>query len=274
MENGELKAIGEYAERFGREARRPGFWGKLVSRFVVVWSMITRIPLPRGWFPAASALPGAEAMVVLPLVGGVFGFVATLPASLLALSVPPVASAWIACGIYTLAGWSLHLDGWGDLWDGVGSGKRGEGMRRVMKDSRSGTFGVAGIVLAISIRASLLSVISVGNWLSVCIVAGGVGRFAAAVSACVGEYPWSVGMGREFVRGFKGYQLFCSFLAACLLFPFAPAGWTIGMLSAGFGGAALALWANKNLGGVSGDILGAASVLGEILVLIGCTIPY
>ena len=104
MENGELKAIGEYAERFGREARRPGFWGKLVSRFVVVWSMITRIPLPRGWFPAASALPGAEAMVVLPLVGGVFGFVATLPASLLALSVPPVASAWIACGIYTLAG--------------------------------------------------------------------------------------------------------------------------------------------------------------------------
>lgn len=271
-ENGKFEALEEYAECLRQETKKPGILEDLGCRFVVIWSMMTRIPLPQSWFPQRVLLPTADAMVILPLVGGVLGFVATLPAFLLALLIPPLAGAWIACGIYTFAGWSLHIDGWGDLWDGIGSGKRGEAMRTIMKDSRTGAFGVIGIVLALATRASLLASIDVMLWVPVCIAACGAGRFASSVAAFFGKYPWEAGMGRNFVKDFGGYQLFCAFLAACILFPFAPLGWIIGIVLASLVGAGLAFWSNQNIGGTNGDVLGAAAVAGELLVLMACTI--
>jgi adenosylcobinamide-GDP ribazoletransferase len=234
--------------------------------------LITRIPLPCCILPKNPGMPSADAIALMPLVGGLFGLAATLPARFAAIAVPPAASAWIACGLYTILGWSLHLDGWGDLWDGIGSGKRGDDLRRVMKDSRTGAFGVSGIALAIGTRAALLSSINIEEWIFVCAVAGGVGRFASASAARVGEYPWDEGMGRDIVRNFNGCQFFRSFIAACLMFPLAPFGWAAGMILSGVCGAALAMWANKNLGGTNGDIIGASAVMGEILVLICCSI--
>jgi adenosylcobinamide-GDP ribazoletransferase len=209
---------------------------------------------------------------MMPIVGGLFGLVCAIPARLVAFAVPLGASAWIGCGLYTILGWSLHLDGWGDLWDGIGSGKRGEAMRNIMKDSRVGTFGVAGVTLAIAIRASLLSSIDADNWITVCAVAGGIGRFTATVTARFGKYPWENGMGRDVVHGFDGFLLLCSFAAVCILFPLAPLVWIAGIIPAGLAGAALAVWANKNLGGSNGDVLGASSVLGELLVLAVCSV--
>jgi len=209
---------------------------------------------------------------MMPLVGGVFGFLSTLPAWLLAMAIPSQGAAWIAVAVYTTLGWSLHLDGWGDLWDGIGSGKRGEALRSVLKDSRVGAFGVAGIALAIGTRASLLSGIDTAQWLWVCALSGGVGRFGANVTAFFGEYPWEYGMGREIVRNFGTRQLACSFAVACILAPFAPIGWVIGMAVSVIGGTALAVCASRNLGGVNGDVIGASAVLCELLVMAGCSI--
>ena len=256
------------AVRLLAEIKEPDFLRELGARSLLIWTLITRIPLPTQLH--STKLPGGKSMSVMPLMGALFGAVALLPALPLALFIPPLPCAWIACGIYTLLGWSLHLDGWGDLWDGFGSGRRGEEMRAVMKDSHSGSFAVIGLILALSIRASLLSVIEVSYWLPVCAVAGGVGRLCSVVTAKFGKYPWTSGMARDFVDEADDYQLFCAFAAACLLFPFAPGGWLIGVISVSFAGYWLALWANANLGGTNGDVLGAASVLGEILVLIGC----
>ncbi|MDR1508733.1 MAG: adenosylcobinamide-GDP ribazoletransferase [Synergistaceae bacterium] len=266
------RRITEYAERFAGEVRLDGFAKELLNRFLAVWTLITRIPLPGTSRQRTRALPSADAMTMIPVAGGLFGILAALPAWIISAAAPPVASAWIACAIYTVLGWSLHLDGWGDLWDGVGSGARGDALRAVMKDSRVGAFGVAGIAFAIAIRAALIGAMEPGGWISACAVAGGVGRFGANVTVLFGKYPWKEGMGRDIVRNFKGYQLFCSFLAACFLFPFAPLGWTAGMILSGAAGASLAYWAGKNLGGVNGDVIGASAVLCELLVLLACSV--
>jgi adenosylcobinamide-GDP ribazoletransferase len=266
------KKIDEYATRLSEEARDPGFLKKLTGGFAAVWVLVARIPLPSALFKDVTELPSADDMALLPAAGALLGLVAVLPAWLLALFAPPAACAWIACGIYIIAGWSLHLDGWGDLWDGIGSGKRGEAMRAVMKDSRIGSFGVAGIVLAIAVRASLFSGMDAGEWLSAAIVSSGVGRFAINITALTGEYPWDSGMGRDIVRGFKGYQLFCSLLVTFLLFPLDPLAWTAGIVLASLAGFAFAQWANKNLGGTNGDVLGASAVMAELIVLIFCAI--
>jgi adenosylcobinamide-GDP ribazoletransferase len=245
---------------------------KLFEHFILLWTLITRIPVPGFFLPEAFTIPSADAMILMPLVGALFGFIATLPAWLAAMVISKSGAAWIACGLYTILGWSLHLDGWGDMWDGIGSGKRGDALRSVMKDSRVGAFGVAGIALAIGTRAALLSEIDTAFWLRTCIVSCGVGRFGADVTVFFGIYPWNEGMGHDIVRNFGRKQLACSFVVACLLFPFAPIAWTIGMITAGVAGTVLALWTNKNLGGANGDIIGASAVLCEILAMVACSI--
>jgi adenosylcobinamide-GDP ribazoletransferase len=205
---------------------------------------------------------------MMPIAGGLFAVLATILPNLSARAgLPNSAAAWFACGLYTVLGWGLHLDGWGDLWDGFGSGRRGDELRRVMKVPRTGVFGVAGIVLALAVRASLLSGNIAVHWLAVCALGGSVGRFGGNVSACLGKYPWENGMARDIVRGFGGYQLFRSFVFTCIIFPLAPHEWIAGMILSSASGAALAAWSNEHLGGVNGDVIGASSVLGELLTI-------
>jgi adenosylcobinamide-GDP ribazoletransferase len=265
--------IAGYARRFAGEAAEAGFIAELRRQFVLVWTLITRIPLPRKFRPQSFTLPTADALALMPVAGGLFGTLATIiPVLSASLGLPSPAAAWFACGLYTVLGWGLHLDGWGDLWDGFGSGRRGEELRRVLKDPRTGVFGVAGVVLALSARASLLSGSGALRWIAVCALGGGVGRFGGAVSAYVGKYPWESGMARDIVRSFGGYQLFRSFVFTCFMLPLAPLAWTAGMIFSSAAGAVLAIWANKRLGGVNGDIIGASSVLGELLVLAVCSV--
>jgi cobalamin synthase len=44
------------------------------------------------------------------------------------------------------------------------------------------------------------------------------------------------------------------------------------MISSCLGGAAMAFWAARNLGGVNGDVIGASAVLCELLVMAGFSI--
>ena len=245
-----------------------------LAAFASIWMTITRIPLPEPLRPKALTLPSAEAMTAMPLAGALFALIATLPAWLVALFAPPQPCAWLACALYTALGWSFHIDGWGDLWDGFGSGRRGEAMRAVMKDSRTGSFGVAGIVLALGLRAAPLASIPPEHWLSACILAGGVGRLGSNAAAFAGTYPWPSGIGRDIVMGTGLHRLGLAVLLSCLLIPFDPVVWLCGMLLAAAGGYALATATSRVLGGVNGDVLGAAAVLGELLVLAVASVKY
>jgi adenosylcobinamide-GDP ribazoletransferase len=262
-----------YARRFAGEIAAADFFAGLRDQFISVWTLITRIPLPRKLCPPKFALPTAEALALMPVAGGLFGALATVvPALSVRAGLPDIAAAWFACGLYTVLGWGLHLDGWGDLWDGFGSGRRGDELRRVMKDPRTGVFGVAGIVLALAAKASLLPEGGAAHWPVICALSGSVGRFGGTVAARLGKYPWENGMARDIVRGFGGYQLFRSFVFTCVMLPLAPFAWIAGMILSTAAGAALAVWANERLGGVNGDVIGASSVLGELLVMAVCAL--
>ena len=241
-------------------------------RFAVMWTLITRIPLPSGLYPRDASELSSGALAVVPLVGGLFGAAAALPAWAVSFALPRPACAWIACGIYVALGWGLHIDGWSDMCDAIGSGKRGPDMRAVMKDPHTGSYGVAGVVAVISIRASLLSSIDPGMWAQACALAGGVGRLACAAAAHAGRYPWDSGIARGMVRGFDGRHLLISLLAACPFLALSPLPALLGGVLACLAGCGLALWSNGAMGGANGDILGAAAVVGELLTLSACVL--
>ena len=76
-----------------------------------------------------------------------------------------------------------------------------------------------------------------------------------------------IGMGKGMVDTFNGYDLFVSFLAFFVFMPIAPVRWSFSAAAAIMIGFGMAGWMNSRLGGVNGDVLGAAAVAAEIVSL-------
>lgn len=90
-----------------------------------------------------------RSMFHLPLCGLVIGLCACAPVLAGLFAGMPLAQAWL---IVMLSAWltrGLHLDGLADVMDGAGQHLNPERFWVIIKDSRSGTFGVAALVLAL-----------------------------------------------------------------------------------------------------------------------------
>ncbi len=239
----------------------------LRDRLVVAWTMFSRIPLPKKFWP--EEMPkGNRTLSVAPFVGGLLGLfvgLAVLTADFFGIGAP--GSIWIGVFFYTTIGWSLHLDGWGDLWDGIGSGRKGEELRSVMKDSRLGAYGAVGLILAFGLWTSLAGTVPPEELISAFAVSAASGRFACCAAAYIGIYPWDSGMGKGWVDTFTPYDLFISLVSLLIFFPVAPIKWLFCAVIAFMTGFGMATWMNTRLGGVNGDVLGAAAVAAEIFSL-------
>lgn len=136
-----------------------------------------------------------------------------------------------------------------------------------MKDSRTGAYGVTGLILAFGLWTSIMGLVPKTELLVASSVAAASGRFAACAAAYKGLYPWDKGMGRGWVDTFTGYDLFTSALSLLIFMPFAPIRWIFSAFIAAGIGFASARWMNSRLGGVNGDVLGASIVAAEIAAL-------
>lgn len=257
----------EYFGKLSREASSNDFAADFFARFVVIWTLISRIPLPEKWWPDRN-VPGNRALSVIPLAGASLGLLnAMFILPLLRLGMGSLPAAWLGCFFYAACGWTLHLDGWGDLWDGVGSGKRGDEMRGVMKDSRLGASGATGLILALGAWTSLVSAIPAEKIGAACVVSASAGRLASCSAAFFGFCPWKDGMSKGCVDTFEEYDLFIAVLCTLPLLLLAAKSWFFSVIIAILTGYGIARKMNSRLGGVNGDVLGAAAVAAEILIL-------
>lgn len=269
MNNKEFRS---YLSRFTEEIKSEKYRFDFRDRFVVAWTLFSRISLPKKWWP--TKMPhGNRTLSIAPVVGGLLGLLTGLVITLAGfLGIGGAGSVWIGVFFYAAAGWSLHLDGWGDLWDGIGSGKEGQELRLVMKDSMTGAYGVTGLILAFGLWTSMLSLVGNSEMLAACSVAAASGRFASCSAAYKGKYPWESGMGKGWVDTFTGYDLFTALISLIIFMPFAPFKWIVSAAAALLIGFGMAGWMNSKLGGVNGDVLGASAVAAEIVSLVIFTI--
>jgi adenosylcobinamide-GDP ribazoletransferase len=236
-------------------------------------AFLTRLPLLGGTRPEPGAL--ARAAWAFPLAGilvGIFGGVAFEIGDWLGL--PINAIALIAVAVTVLATGGLHEDGLADTMDGLGGGTDRETALEIMRDSRTGAFGVLALVLSVGLRVAALAALPVP------IVA--VGALVAAHAVSRGLLPtlmlWldparSDGLAAEAGRpsppGATGAALI-GFLVALIML-----GWGHALRAtvlAGVAMAVLALIARRRIGGYTGDVLGAAQQVGEIVMLLAATV--
>jgi adenosylcobinamide-GDP ribazoletransferase len=239
---------------------------RLLARLSLALRFLTRLPIP-GPPLAPGDLGGALAF--FPVPGAVLGLLLLGAAELLAERLAPgVAAALLVACLAWLTG-GLHLDGAADTADGL-SGGRGDRARtlEIMRDSRIGAHGAATVAaLLVAKTVAVAELLGRGETWAL-VAAPALARFAAVPLVVLFPYARPEGLGRSFRDGSGAREL--AVAAALTLAIVAPLGARTAAPAAAALAAAvvLALLVWRRLGGLTGDVYGAAIELAELAFLV------
>ena len=232
---------------------------------LAAFSFLSAVPVGRAAELGPRDLRRGAAL--FPAIGAVVGALVALVAWGSAQVLPPFVAAvlGIAAGVTLTA--ALHLDGLGDLADGIGASLGGSDPAHAMRDPRLGTFGVAAVVLDLLLKTSTLSALVVIGFPWPVVAAGTLSRVAPVAMAWRLPYAgggtgaWTGGIG-------AGAVAVASVIALAIAIPCAGIA-TFAMIVAVVAASTLICWWSKrHLGGVTGDAFGAAIELGETFALV------
>lgn len=225
-------------------------------------SLLTRIP-------ARGDAEGERTVPWLPVVGALIGATAagTYAAASLALAPLPSATLAIVAGILVTG--ALHEDGLADTADAFGARVDRERTLEIMKDPHNGTFGV--LALAASVLARIAAVAGMGP-LSAAVAlpaAHALGRSTSALLMWLLPSAAPDGLGAHYssrvARRHAGAAVATAVIVAAALM----GAWALAAIAvAGVCAAIAGSLALRRIGGITGDVLGAAEQLAEIGILL------
>ncbi len=170
-----------------------------------------------------------------------------------------------------LATGAFHEDGFADLCDGFGGGWTTEDILRIMKDSRLGTYGVAGLSAMLALKYASLISLPLKDLFWALLAAHGLSR-AWSISL-IAVLPY-VQLDRQSKAKPVARTLNSSDLAICWTFALLPLlmlGWQQALAVILVGTLAfmyIKRWFWRRLQGYTGDALGASQQIQEILTYV------
>ena len=231
-------------------------------------AFLTRIPVGR-WV----ALEGedvARGAVLFPVVGAGIGALVGLVAVGMDARLTVLVAAGLAVALEALLTGGIHLDALADSADGLGAGTR-ERALEIMREPTIGAFGATALLLDVVVKIAALAAVTAGPDALLAVAAAyALGRTAplalgwalpyarpeggsgAALTGGAGEISRALGVGLGIGLAVAALGLRGIGLAAAALVVAALVG----------------LVAQRRLGGVTGDVLGAAVELTTTLTLV------
>lgn len=223
-------------------------------------------PVP--WFPWVAVVPGAAGVV---------------SAAVVAALVPGDPGALLA-GVAVVASWAaltgmMHLDGLADAADALVGSKPREERLRIMRDSRIGSFGAGALTLTLmACAASSAVLVSAGRYGAI-LLAPVMARWSAAVALSTIPAARPDGLAARLASTRPATSYLLATLPVALVAGLArPSALPVaaGLVAA----VALPRLLSRQVGGLTGDVVGASIVLVETAVLIaaalvpkGCLLP-
>lgn len=225
--------------------------------------------------PARMIAEGALAATMrqMPLYGLLIGALCTVPLWTGMTAGHALAGSWLYVGLGMWLTRGLHWDGWADLWDAWGSSATGDRFWQIMKDSRTGAFGVMAIVLGMGgqmmCSAEILQGMPAAQAAGVLIWAPALGRTACVLLSFSGTQAACSSLGRQFLDGATPAALgisgvLCAFSGVWLT------GVRILLLSLVFlaPGIIALRRLSRRQNGLNGDFMGAIIIWGELSALL------
>lgn len=239
-------------------------------------SFLTIAPLPHVQFGSGGSELSASA-ACFPLAGATLGLALAGSAWLLGLYFhpAPVAVMTLILGFFLTRG--LHFDGLADTADGLIGTTGREKALKAMEDSAVGVMGAASIFFVYLLKYALLAGFETSFLMPVALLFMPLaGRWAIVYAGAWFAPARDRGLGDLFLRGLRWPVLLKASLSTALLL-FVFAWWYAPLVIPVFIGCFMALaaahllsfYASRRLGGITGDILGASSELGEVFFLFG-----
>ena len=234
-----------------------------LAEFKLAFLLFTRFPVGRVADPVPAM--GASSWA-WPLAGLAVCVPASLAYLLLyAAGLGPQVAALGLVAVLALCSGAMHEDGLADMADGFGGGHSTRQKLDIMRDSRIGSYGVLALIFAVAIHVSLIARLDD----PALVIPAAIG-LSMASRGCLplwlrwmppartdglGRTVKSVSLGNAFVAATIGFAGLASvgFLPAILAF--------CAVLACGAGVSVLAL---KQIGGQTGDVMGALQKLSEI----------
>ena len=243
----------------------------LFAGFLAATAFFTRLPVNP---EAAGEWRLADSAWAFPLVGAGIGGAAALAlllAQLIGLPGWPAALLSVLAGI-ALTG-ALHEDGLADTADGFCGGRDREEKLAILRDSRQGTYGVLAIVLSVLLRTAALAAIGDVIHAGLALVAAHAASRAALPAAMIGLTPARHdGLGAMAGTPRAGGAIAAALIgAATALAALGPVRGAIALCLAGVMVFATVELARRQIGGHTGDVLGAFQQVGEIVILLAAS---
>jgi len=238
--------------------------------FLFALQFLTSIPVSLRREPAPGQL--GRAVAYFPAVGLVIGIVLAALCWLLSFILSPeIVNILLVIALVIITG-ALHLDGFADTCDGVAGHKPVEERWKVMRDSRTGAFGVVGIVLLLLAKYISLDNVPLEIVLPVLVFMPVVSRWAMVYAIFAFPPARLEGLGASFKSGTRWPQFaiatIITFAVAAALFPlFSFLGfvliagiWIIATL--------LSFYFKHKFAGLTGDTYGAINEISEVMALV------
>jgi adenosylcobinamide-GDP ribazoletransferase len=231
----------------------------------------SRVPVPQ----TASAFDLKTSAAGWPLAGLVLALAPALVFLVArAAGFPALIAATLALALLAALTGAMHEDGLADTFDGFGGGGTRQEKLAIMQDSRLGTYGALALLFTLLVRLAGLSVLGLhagtGALALIC---------AAVVSRALALWHWHATLparsdGMAHAAGRPDWLALAVGLAAgavaalILLIGFGMAA-LIGILMAAAGVGLFSQLAARQIGGHTGDTVGAAQQIAEALLFAG-----
>jgi len=246
---------------------------RLIPEAVTAVRFLTRLPIPGKAVHRPDAL--ARAAWAFPIAGLIVGCFAgvTLWVSATAFHLHPLASALLAIGVGAWISGGLHEDGLADTADGFGGGFDRGTKLKIMRDHHIGTFGVLALIIGIGLRAAALaSFMGPGLAAVGLVVACVVSRAMMPSVMALLPSAQADGLSRGAGRPTAQVCFVAVLLAAVTILMIAGVEALLPVLGVALlGTLAVAVLAKRQIGGQTGDVLGAVEQVVQTCTLFALT---
>jgi adenosylcobinamide-GDP ribazoletransferase len=243
--------------------------GERLGELAAALRFLTRLPLPHADPVGGAAL--AQSVWAFPLAGIAVGVIGAVVYALAhRLGLPPWPAAALALAATLAVTGALHEDGLADTADGFGGGATREAKLEIMRDARIGAYGVCALVLSLLLRIAAIASLGRSGAVAAALIAAHAAGRATIPAVMLLVHParndgLAYAAGRPSgTRSSIAAALGAIVLIACL----GPARAIIAAMIVVVAVALLARLSAAQIGGQTGDVLGAVEQVAEIAVLL------